>query len=113
MPPVKLSSGCLEFPGGFIVYKTQPILLNVNNVLLTFQKAIKDSRQHLRGSLVGTSKVYENDEVELLYYPDQVMTWRDLEGVSQKLRLYVDRVTNFRIFDKQWEQIGKGIVGFV
>lgn len=75
--------------------------------------AIKDSREHPGHWVVGMSKVYEHDDVELLFYPEQAMTWSDLEGVCQTLRGYVTRVTTFTILDEQEKPIGQGRIGLV
>ena len=113
VPSVNFSTVCRQFSGGFVLYNFQSIQLNLVDVLWVFQIAIQDSRAHPRGSLVGLSRVYEHDDVELLFYPEQVMTWRDLEGVSQILRGYVTRVTNFSILNEREKLIGKGEVGLV
>ncbi len=113
VPPVNLGSNCLEFLGGFVIYDVQAMPLNLADVLYCFQNAIKDSRQHPGSSFVGMSKVYENDDVELLFHPGPVMTWRDLEGTADALIGYVVRMTNFSIVDYNWQPIGKGIVGLV
>ena len=75
--------------------------------------AITDSRQHPWQEAVETVRVYEKDDVELLFEPELSMTWRDLEAVSYTLSFYVDHVINFNIFDKQWRQLGRGKIGFV
>lgn len=59
------------------------------------------------------SKVYKSADVELLFYPEQVMTWRDLGCASHALKTYMDRWTNFSIFDTLWNPIGKGELGIV
>ena len=51
--------------------------------------------------------------MELLFHPSPVMSWRDLEGAADALRGYVDRLTTFSIFNKEWDLIGKGILGLV
>ena len=111
--PVNLSSHVLEFPGGYVTYDEQPILLDLIDILQVFQDAVADSKQHPLSSPVGMSKVYEAADVELLFYPEQVMTWRDLGCASRALRGYMDRSTNFSIFDKRWNLIGKGELGLV
>ena len=113
VPPVNVSLVCRPFPGGFVVYNVKPTQLNLFDVSWVFHMAIGDSRRHSGRSLVEMSKVYEKDDVELLFYPELAMTWRDLEGVSQTLRVYVDHVTTFSIFNEQWMQLGKGKIGFV
>ena len=117
VPPANLSSHgtryLIDYSGGYITYDVQPILLNLIDILEVFQKAIHESKQHPWGSPVGMSKVYESADVELLFYPEQIMTWRDLGCASRALRGYMERSTNFSIFDKQWNQFGKGKLGLV
>lgn len=96
-----------------MVYNSKPTRLNRENVSLVFRMAILDCRFHPGRGLVEMTKVYEKNEVELLFYPDLVMTYQDLEGVCQTLRVYLHRVTTFSIFDKQWRQLGSGKLGLV
>ena len=113
LSPVNVSSSGIEFPGGYITYDVHPILLDRDAIFEVCQKAIEDSKQHSWSSPVGMSKVYESADVELLFYPEQIMTWRHLGCASHALRIYMDFYTNFSIFDKQWKLIGKGELGLV
>lgn len=112
-PPVNLSSRSIEYPGGYVTYDEQAILLDLVDILQVFQKAVWDSKQHPLSSPVGMSKVYESADVELLFYPERIMTWWDLGCASRALRGYMDRCTNFSIFDERWNLIGKGELGLV
>ena len=113
--PVDLScSVCRPIPnGGFVIYNDNGTQLNRAYVTSVVQMAITDSRQHAWHEAVETVRVYEKDDVELLFEPELSMTWRDLEAVSYTLSFYVDHVINFNIFDKQWRQLGRGKIGFV
>ena len=112
-PPLNLSLVCRQFPGGFVVYNVKAPRLDLSDVSWVFQMAILDSRFHPGRTLMEMSKVYEKNDVELLIYPGPTMTWRHLEAVSFTLRIYVNHVTTFSIFDKQWQLLGNGKVGLI
>ena len=111
--PANLSSEGIEFPGGYITYDVKPILLDLIAILEIFQKPVYDSKQYPWSLPVRTSKVDKSADVSLLFYPEQAMTWRDLGCASHALRIYMDRWTNFSIFDRHWMPLGKGELGIV
>ena len=113
VPPLNVSLVCRQFPGGYVLYNVKARRLDLSDVSWVFQMAIVDSRFHPGPSLMEMSKVYEKNDVEFLIYPGRTMTWRHLEAVSVTLRIYVNHVTIFSIFDKQWQLLGHGKVGLI
>ena len=109
--PVNLSSHSIEFPGSHITYDVQPVLLDLLSTLDVFQKVVEASKRNSWSSPVGRIRIYRSDDVELLFFPEQVMTWANLGCAAHALRIHMDRWTNFSIFDKQWNLLGKGELG--
>lgn len=109
--PVNLSSRSIDFPGGHITYDVQPMLLDLISILEVFQRAVEDSKRNSWNSPVGRIRVYQSADVELLFFPEQVMTWANLGCASHALKIHMDRWTNFSIFDKQWDLLGRGELG--
>ena len=99
--PLNLSSRNIDFPGSHITYDVQPVLLDVLSTLDVFQKVVEASKRNSWSSPVGRTRVYRSDDVELLFFPEQVMTWANLGCAAHALRIHMDRWTNFSIFDKQ------------